>query len=151
MSPRTLNHSSIFSLPSLTRYLRAGFDAFLALQLFSIDLMIGNSSYGGYMIAFPFGFCTFAAWRIIMSAVCESSSSIHIMGDVWDIFEDIIVGGSIFSSFAKNVAACSFRISLYLGKLMSSLIGEENICSWYIGLSPILLFAALRIVLRLSS
>ena len=44
-------HSSMLSCPSFTWYRRFGFLFFSSLQLFSIDLIVLNSSCGGYIVA----------------------------------------------------------------------------------------------------
>ena len=46
LSPRVLIHSSRLSCPSLTWYRRFWSLAFAALQLFSMDLIEGNNSWG---------------------------------------------------------------------------------------------------------
>ena len=129
LSPSCFIHSSIFSWPSLTWYQRFGCIDFCLLQLVSIDLIDGNNSWGGYIMAMPLGLQILADCLIIMSAVSLSSSSIHKIGDDWDILVDIIVGGCSFSSLTRNSDAASFLMSLYFDWLMSSVMGVADMCS----------------------
>ena len=103
-------------------------------------------------MALPSGLQTFANCLMIMSAVVWSSNSIQRIGEDWDILVEIILMSELnLSSLSRNSFAASFLMSLYLGSLMSSMMGLADKCSGSIGFRPTLLLADLRISLSLSS
>ena len=73
------------------------------------------------------------------------------MGEDRDILVDIMLRWESFNSFSRNSVADAFLMSLFLGRLMSSVMGLADMCSGYIGFRPTLLFADFRINFSFSS
>ena len=79
-------------------------------------------------MALASGLRIFADCLIIMSAVSQSSTSIQRMGEDRDILVDIMLRWGGFNSFPRNSVADAFLMSLYLGRLMSSVMGLADKC-----------------------